>query len=257
MLVNTNWPNGRSGFYFTSDGTALTFSGLGNEQVKPHPDQAVQPIDLVIISQAVRPTDTVVTSSVRLKAVGQCEFSNPVHRQSLFSCRAVTENGVFEAAFVTDGKPPQPLDLGQERHLPPDQLIYNDHTLQHHEARSAALPPRPTPLPRAGPASGVPTPHTPPRPNVPVAQRAILYEENAAEPQSPKASAGRAVWRVDALNTGQGQPVEMAVRANVEIPGVGLGLALSLRRNADPALPASHIIELNFTYARRARPRRA
>ena len=72
--MNTNWPNGRSGFYFTSDGTALTFSGLGNEQVKPHPDQAVQPIDLVIISRAVRPTDTVVTSSVRLKAVGQCEF---------------------------------------------------------------------------------------------------------------------------------------------------------------------------------------
>ncbi len=37
------------------------------------------------------------------------------------------------------------------------------------------------------------------------------------------------------------------MRANVEIPGVGLRLALSLRRNADPALPASHIIELNFT----------
>jgi hypothetical protein len=101
-------------------------------------------------------------------------------------------------------------------------------------------------LPGAGPAPGVPAPASPPRADVPVAQRAILYEENAAEPQSPKASAGRAVWRVDALNTGQGQPLEMAVRANVEIPGVGLGLALSLRRNADPALPASHIIELNF-----------
>jgi hypothetical protein len=111
VLVNTNWPNGRSGFYFTSDGTALTFSGLGNEQVKPHPDQAVQPIDLVIISQAVQPTDTVIASSVKLKAVGQCEFSNPEYRQSLFSCRAVTESGVFEAAFLSDGNPPRPLDL--------------------------------------------------------------------------------------------------------------------------------------------------
>ena len=52
---------------------------------------------------------------------------------------------------------------------------------------------------------------------------------------------------LDVLNPGQGQPLVTAVRANVEIPGVGLRLALSLRRNADPALPASHIIELNFT----------
>jgi len=39
----------------------------------------------------------------------------------------------------------------------------------------------------------------------------------------------------------------MVVRANVEVSGGGLSLALSLRRNADPALPASHIVELTFT----------
>jgi hypothetical protein len=104
-------------------------------------------------------------------------------------------------------------------------------------------------LPGAGPAPGAPAagPGAPPRADVPVAQRAILYEENQGEPQNPKASPGRALWRVDALNTGQGQPLEMVVRATVEIPGAGLTLNLSLRRNADPALPASHILELTFT----------
>ncbi len=102
-------------------------------------------------------------------------------------------------------------------------------------------------LPGAGQAPGQPPPGVPPRADVPVAQRAILYEENQTEPQNPKATPGRAVWRVDALNPGQGQALEMVVRATVEVSGAGLTLALSLRRNADPALPASHIIELTFT----------
>jgi hypothetical protein len=102
-------------------------------------------------------------------------------------------------------------------------------------------------LPGAGQGPGQPPPGVPPRGDVAVAQRAILYEENQGEPQNPKATPGRAVWRVDALNPGQGQSLEMVVRATVEVSGAGLSLALSLRRNADPALPASHIVELNFT----------
>jgi hypothetical protein len=87
----------------------------------------------------------------------------------------------------------------------------------------------------------------PPRPDVPVAQRAILYEENQADPQNPKANPGRVLWRMDALNPGQGQALEMVVRASVEVSGAGLSLALSVRRNADATLPASHIVELTFT----------
>jgi hypothetical protein len=87
------------------------------------------------------------------------------------------------------------------------------------------------------------------RPDVAVAQRAILYEENQADPQSPKAVAGRALWRLDNLNVGQGQPLETVVRASVDVQGAGLSLALVLRRNMDPTLPASHTIELTFTTA--------
>jgi hypothetical protein len=83
--------------------------------------------------------------------------------------------------------------------------------------------------------------------DVSVAQRAVFYEEDPANPQVPKASAGRAVWRLETVNAGQGQPLETAVRAVVEVPEAGLTLNLLMRRNADPSLPASHTVELNFS----------
>ena len=101
----------------------------------------------------------------------------------------------------------------------------------------------PAPPPASAPAQSA----APPRPDVPVAQRVILYEENQADPQNPKASPGRALWRMDALNPGQGQTLETVVRANVEVTTANLTLVMSIRRNTDSTLPASHIVELNFT----------
>ena len=96
-----------------------------------------------------------------------------------------------------------------------------------------------------------------PRGDVAVAQRAMLYEENQADPQAPKATAGRAVWRLDDLNAGQGQPLETVVRANVDVPDARLTLSLVLRRNPDQTLPASHTVELDLhDPAGRSRPRR-
>jgi hypothetical protein len=89
----------------------------------------------------------------------------------------------------------------------------------------------------------------PPRVDIPVAQRALLYEENPEKPSAPKIAPGRAVWRLDNVNAGQGQPLETVVRATVEVPSVGLTLNLVLRRNLDPTLPASHTVELAFITA--------
>jgi hypothetical protein len=103
------------------------------------------------------------------------------------------------------------------------------------------------------PAASPTQPGAPPgaaqRPDLAVAQRAILYEENPADPQNPKANPGRVLWRLDAVNPGQGQTLETVVRANVDAPSAGLSLALSIRRNNDATLPASHIVELTFTTA--------
>jgi hypothetical protein len=115
----------------------------------------------------------------------------------------------------------------------------------------AEAPPRPAEggkfTERVGGSAAAPAPAQPgARPDVAVAQRAILYEENPANPQEPITHQGRVVWRLEAVNSGQGQPLENAVRAVVEVPDAGLTLNLLLRRNLDSTLPASHTLELSF-----------
>ncbi|TGD99810.1 histidine kinase [Methylobacterium nonmethylotrophicum] len=105
-------------------------------------------------------------------------------------------------------------------------------------------PQAPAPAP-AAPQGGAPRPS--PTPDIPVAQRGTLYEENGPQGSAPKATQARTVWRLDAVNAGQGQPLQTVVRATVDVPDAGLSLALILRRNTDATLPASHIIELTFT----------
>lgn len=94
-------------------------------------------------------------------------------------------------------------------------------------------------------------PPTPPagaaRSEIGVAQRAVLYEEDATNPRAPpKASVGQVTWRLDAVNAGQGQPLETVVRAQVDIAEAGLKMTLLIRRNLDTTLPASHTAEIAF-----------
>jgi hypothetical protein len=97
------------------------------------------------------------------------------------------------------------------------------------------------------PGSGTPTQTL--NGEVAVAQRAILYTEDPANPQQPRAIQGRVFWRLDSESAGQGRPVETIVRATIEIAEAGLALDFTVRRNTDTAFPASHIIGLRFTPA--------
>jgi hypothetical protein len=78
-----------------------------------------------------------------------------------------------------------------------------------------------------------------------VAQRVVLYEEDPGEPQG-KRFVGSAIWRTETIPAGAGQPAEVAIRADVEIPERQLAMTWSLRRNNDPTLPASHTVEITF-----------
>ncbi|AWB21823.1 histidine kinase [Methylobacterium currus] len=109
----------------------------------------------------------------------------------------------------------------------------------------AAPAPAPAPAPAAPQQGGPARPS--PTPDIAVAQRGTLYEENGPQGSAPKATQARVVWRLDAINAGQGQPLQTVVRATIDVPDAGLSLALVLRRNTDATLPASHIIELTFT----------
>lgn len=106
---------------------------------------------------------------------------------------------------------------------------------------------RPPASPSRDPAPPAGQTGQPPASSVAVAQKAGLIEENSQDPKQPKMTAGRAIWRLDAVNAGQGQPLDTVVRASVEIPEAGVTLQLALKKNRDSALPASHTMELVFT----------
>jgi hypothetical protein len=79
----------------------------------------------------------------------------------------------------------------------------------------------------------------------PAAQKVVLYEEDPADPNG-KRFVGSAIWRTETVTPGPGQPPELAIRADVEVPERKLAMTWSLRRNTDKGLPATHTVEIMF-----------
>ena len=80
---------------------------------------------------------------------------------------------------------------------------------------------------------------------VPVGQRAIFYEERTSVAQG-SAEPGATVWSLIQESPGNDLPPEPAIRAEASVPGKDIQLRMTIRRNADKSLPASHIVELIF-----------
>ncbi len=109
---------------------------------------------------------------------------------------------------------------------------------------AAATPPDAAQAPQ--PTAPV-TPASPPdtAANPGVGQKAIFYEERTNLAQG-SADMGSIVWSVVQESPGGDMPPEPAIRAEATIPGKDLQLRMTIRRNGDPTLPASHIIEMIF-----------
>ena len=73
----------------------------------------------------------------------------------------------------------------------------------------------------------------------------VLYEEDPADPNG-KRFVGSAIWRTAMVTAGLGQPPELAIRADIEVPERKLAVTWSLRRNTDKGLPATHTVEIMF-----------
>jgi hypothetical protein len=82
-------------------------------------------------------------------------------------------------------------------------------------------------------------------PGASVAQKVVLYEEDPNDPQGRR-FVGSAIWRTERVSPGSGQPEDVAIRADVEIPDRKLTMTWSLRRNTDKSLPATHTVEIMF-----------
>ena len=79
----------------------------------------------------------------------------------------------------------------------------------------------------------------------PIAQRVVLYDEDPADPKG-KQYVGSVVWRTEPVKPSGGQPGDIAVRADIDVPDRKFKMTMSFRRNTDSSLPASHTAELTF-----------
>lgn len=77
-------------------------------------------------------------------------------------------------------------------------------------------------------------------------QKVVLYEEDPANPNGTQFG-GAAIWRTERVAPAPGQKPDVVIRGEIEIPEQKMSVRLSLRRNDDKQLPASHTVEIMFT----------
>ena len=73
-----------------------------------------------------------------------------------------------------------------------------------------------------------------------------LYEEEPAGPPG-KRFVGSSIWRTETVTVGPGHKPDLAIRADVEVPERKLAVTISMRRNTNQALRATHTIEVMFS----------
>ena len=91
--------------------------------------------------------------------------------------------------------------------------------------------------------AGSPAPTQQPPPQG--AQRAVLLEQDPNDPQGKRFD-GTVTWRTETVSPGPGLAPELEVHGDIVIPERHVSVTLSLRRNTDKALPASHTIQIMF-----------
>ena len=97
--------------------------------------------------------------------------------------------------------------------------------------------------------SAQPQPQTPPAGSgVPVAQRAaiLIAAPTKESPDGVDTRIGTVVWRTDTVTRDAGQPPSSAIRADIDIQPAGIKAVVTIEKNLDATLPASHMITIRF-----------
>jgi hypothetical protein len=99
----------------------------------------------------------------------------------------------------------------------------------------------------AAPASPGAEAQNPSAAPAPSAGRAAMLVASADNPQKPVVSLGSTVWSL--IPPAPGQPATIAVKADADIPDLKMHATMTLRKNTDPTLQATHTIDLKFSFA--------
>ena len=116
-----------------------------------------------------------------------------------------------------------------------------------YEQNVAPPPAGEAPANNAGAPAGTPPAGTPPaqQPAAAAGDRMFLYEEVLGQ-TVPTAIQGSVSWSLQQENDAEGKP-SPTVQGQITVPGRGLSALITFKRNTDPSLPASHLIEIVFS----------
>ena len=111
-------------------------------------------------------------------------------------------------------------------------------------ALAASVPPGKQLTAQSGsePANQAPDASSPPLPET--ARAAMVIASDS--PRNPVVSLGSTVW---STIPAPGQPARVAVKADADLPELKMHATMTLRKNADPTLLATHTIDLKFSFA--------
>jgi hypothetical protein len=118
---------------------------------------------------------------------------------------------------------------------------------------ASPAPPAPASGPQTGQSSApgaapaTPTPEAANPPASPSAGRAAMLVAAADNPQKPVVSLGSTTWSL--IPPAPNQPATVAVKAEADIPDLKMHATMTLRKNTDPTLQATHTIDLKFSFA--------
>ena len=82
---------------------------------------------------------------------------------------------------------------------------------------------------------------------LPDAAKAAMVIASQDNPENPVVNLGSTVWST--IPPSPGQPATVAVKADADIPDLKMHASMTLRKNTDPTLQATHTIDLDFALA--------
>ena len=137
---------------------------------------------------------------------------------------------------------PQPAAKSAERVEPPPPASPQPTT-----PASGAQATQPGAQGAAAPAAPAPEAANPAAAPSPSAGRAAMLVAAADNPQKPVVSLGSTTWSL--IPPVPNQPATVAVKAEADIPDLKMHATMTLRKNTDPTLQATHTIDLKFSFA--------
>jgi hypothetical protein len=148
--------------------------------------------------------------------------------------------GVAFAAWKLRDKPE---DLAKLKFIPAQQQTEAGGKIVERAGEPAASKNTGTPATAAAATQSPPDSTT----NVPVTYRAALLVQAPEEKTKVKTYFGTVIWRLDNVSNGPGEPVGTAIHANIDIPEDKFQASMTLQKNLDASLSASHTMTIVFT----------